>query len=735
MKKDYLRRKYQTVATDEMMKMAERDAPVKEKRWYGNEAEIYKINVYMRCQVIEGILKISIFQTHDMRLGSTKPAYELYIDKDNGTFFTWDTACGKWKRAMLEHISWEYYDNIAKSYIDPEDNLVMKQYLDISEDGYKGIINYQRDMRKKQLEERHKRETDPWDLAMSKVPALPTEWEHWVDKQAIHYNYIFYDYSRKKQQIGYCSWCEKEVPIKKPKHNKMGKCPCCRHMIQYKAKGRTGRFETAAETAYLLQPCGDDLVIRQFKVKRYYVRGGYKMPKRHIFEERRVIYNSAMESEQFYYGLYKNSYSRWIKGDRICYNPYGMYYYDHRDYEDAVYRRNLPYLARTRISRTGLTEIIGKLDKLDPEVYLETLKEKPYLEQLAKAGLVMVAKDILGGKRELEIDGSHDFAKALGIDKNQLRRLRKNKGGFQYLAWLKYEKQNKKNSPDCLLKQMEQWQAEPSDLGFILQKMSLVRICNYLKKQYALSGRPVKELISTWRDYLFMASRLNADIEEELIFKPKDLVAKHDEAVGLCGGKQIVERAEEILKDYPDIDAICRSIQEKYEYGDKQYTIIVPKTVEDILVEGAVLGHCLDRTDIYFGRIQRRESYIVFLRKTEALDCPYYTLEIEPDGTARQKRTTGDKQNADFNKAKRFIMKWQREIQKRLTEEDFILAKESVRLRNKEFKELRETKAKIWHGHLAGKLLVDVLEADLMEAVSSMGEEWEAGNADLPVAA
>ena len=48
---------------------------------------------------------------------------------------------------------------------------------------------------------------------------------------------------------------------------------------------------------------------------------------------------------------------------------------------------------------------------------------------------------------------------------------------------------------------------------------------------------------------------------------------------------------------------------------------------------------------------------------------------------------------------------------------------------------MRETKAKIWHGHLAGNLLVDVLEADLMEAVSSMGEEWEDGNADLPVAA
>lgn len=32
-----------------------------------------------------------------------------------------------------------------------------------------------------------------------------------------------------------------------------------------------------------------------------------------------------------------------------------------------------------------------------------------------------------------------------------------------------------------------------------------------------------------------------------------------------------------------------------------------------------------------------------------------------------------------------------------------------------EFRELREEKKKVWHGKLAGKLLADVLEADLME--------------------
>ena len=177
MKKEYLRKTYQTVATDEMMKMAENDHLVKEKTWYGAVVENYKTDIYMRCQVIEGILKVSFFQTHDMRLGSNKPAYELYIDKDTGRFFTWDTACGKWKTAILDHMDWIFYDRISRSYMAPEDNLLMKQYLDVAEDGYNGISNYQNDVRERQLKERHRRETEPWDFVMSRVPALPKDWE------------------------------------------------------------------------------------------------------------------------------------------------------------------------------------------------------------------------------------------------------------------------------------------------------------------------------------------------------------------------------------------------------------------------------------------------------------------------------------------------------------------------------------------------------------------------------
>ena len=142
----------------------------------------------------------------------------------------------------------------------------------------------------------------------------------------------------------------------------------------------------------------------------------------------------------------------------------------------------------------------------------------------------------------------------------------------------------------------------------------------------------------------------------------------------------------------------------------------MPERIEDIILEGKILGHCLHSSDRYFDRIQRRESYIVFLRKTKELDKPYYTLEIEPDGTARQKRTVGDSQNADFEEAKKFILRWQQAVQERMTEEDLRLAELSGKLRVEEFEELRKEKKKVWRGKLAGKLLADVLEEDLMEA-------------------
>jgi len=385
-----------------------------------------------------------------------------------------------------------------------------------------------------------------------------------------------------------------------------------------------------------------------------------------------------------------------------------------------VYKRTVPALSRRILNRTGLSQLISSGHKISPNKYLYTLAEAPYLERFAKVGLPRLTLDVLA--HGIEMEESHSLAKSLGIDGNGLRRLRENDGGLEFLKWLQFEKENKKNIKDSVIRFFEEQKIGLEDIKFVSGFMSELRISNYLKSQYALTGRKPQELVSTWRDYFYMSKQLKRNMKLEIFYKPQNLIESHDEVIKLCEDRDLALRAAEIEKKYPGVEEICQAIKEKYEYGGKKYVIVMPNGIEDIMMDGCALRHCTRYSDIYYERIQRRESFIGFLRKVDQPEQAFYTLEFEPDGTVRQKRTVGDKQNADFEQALGFIRRWQRAIRPRLTEEDYRLAKVSARLRVEEFRELREKNATILHGYLAGKPLADVLEADLMEAALCMEE-------------
>ena len=145
-------------------------------------------------------------------------------------------------------------------------------------------------------------------------------------------------------------------------------------------------------------------------------------------------------------------------------------------------------------------------------------------------------------------------------------------------------------------------------------------------------------------------------------------------------------------------------------YGTKGIMRIYdsPNASIQIFKKGEVISFDLDR-------IQTNESYILFLRRVSAPDTPYYTLEVEPDGTVRQKRTKFDRQEPDIEDAKKFLAEWQRTIARRLTENDREKAAASRVLREREFDQMRRDNVIIYTGDLAGRRLVDVLTADLME--------------------
>ena len=68
----------------------------------------------------------------------------------------------------------------------------------------------------------------------------------------------------------------------------------------------------------------------------------------------------------------------------------------------------------------------------------------------------------------------------------------------------------------------------------------------------------------------------------------------NDEVLQLCEDKNITLQAVDIAKVYPDVDAICESIKEKYEYRDQKYVLLIPNRIEDIIQEGRHSGIVYD---------------------------------------------------------------------------------------------------------------------------------------------
>ena len=713
MKKKELRNFPQLSATPKMLRIAADDPPKQVSKFYHSVK--YKYWLHLRCRVKNGILLVACFLTEPMRLGAVLPAYEIYIDKNADEYLTYDRKQEKWLTASVMRINWPSYSYYSDGiYISRETNKVLKRYFDSEQGGFKAIRDFQQKHLEDRLERRYRMETDCWDDDLKQTPALPKDWEHWVDKVAIPEQFMFYDYSRKKEQTGYCSHCEKWVPIKSPKYNKIGKCPRCRHTVTYKALGKFGRFFTKRYNVYLLSRCKDGIMIRQFEVYRSYVKNRAFEPYIQIFENRRVICNAeGVPDRAYYYGLYKRRNMRWI-GTCVSDRYYSSYF-------GTVYQKSLVSLSRKALKQTALLEYTQKRKVSDPESYLAIWHRKPYLEKLVKAGLFKLAEEVMGGyeyyRRHLSVaPGETELIKLLKINKEEYRRLKKRNGGSDFLYWLQYEKIMNTPLPDDVIDWLCEHNADCEDFRFISEKMNLVQTVRYLQKQMRLHADRYRDLLTTWQDMLAMATGLGIDTDKEIIYKPRDLRKKHNELVALChGDKEITVVLGNIKEKFPNVETILKENQGKYAYQDDRYLISEPTCIKDILMEARALQHCVDQ-ERYFDRIARQESYILFLRKTAEPQKAYYTLEVEPGGSIRQKRTLYNDLNEDFKDAVPFLRKWQAVIAERLTEKDKKLAEESKVLRLREFEQLKQDKIVIHGGEKNGTLLADVLMQDLMEA-------------------
>lgn len=465
---------------------------------------------------------------------------------------------------------------------------------------------------------------------------------------------------------------------------------------------------------YLMQRCRDGLVIRMFLGRRLYRKGQYLTPELQIKEIRRTICGKdGLPSRAYYWDRYKHMEMRWIAEGFSGLDPYWA-----ERTAGSIYGYTLPSLFHHELSRTGFQEVMKLYRNFNPEGYLDLVKDTPPMEKLVKANLPGLTLEVLSsywtGKECFLFPNASSITKILGLDSQKLKRLRQADGGSVYLKWLQCEKQSGKTFPDEVLRWYMDENISPNHLRFILDRMNVLQVYHYIRRQMAVHDMTSKDVLITWKDYLSMAVTLKMDVGDEIVYRVNRLCQRHNELLQAINTNRLGLTAVNIEEKYPKVTEILPLLK-KYEYSDQTFAILAPESVKDILNDANALQHCVLTKEEYMERIVSQESYLLFLRKVSDMQVPYYTLEVEPDGTIRQKRSKFNRQNKDIEQAEHFLSQWQKVIAERITEEERKLSKKSRVLRVQEIEQLRKDQVIIHTGDLKGQLLADVLQADLME--------------------
>lgn len=540
MRKEELRKLKRINATPKMVQMArdnQKKISYKSSCGWPDKKKNTQFDMFVRTQTRGKYLMVCLFFPKKIAEGELTPTYEIYCNPEGNEYITRYLEVGEekgWRTAMADNLDtvinywpgyWirKDYPGIEKRiWQNPEGKKTIQMVLKTEKTGIDGLVEWQRKVKAKKVQEAEYREKAPWDADMRIVPKIMPSFKNWMKKEAARQYFIIYEYKNgKAPDMGWCSGCQRFVPIMEPRHNKEGRCKCGRK-ITFKAAGRIKTLSTGWYSAQCIQKIDGGIVVREFEQYQYYRDANYTKPKSVMKENERILILDDGTVKRYFYGLYKNKEHRFILDKN--YRPTGTYY---AYYATKLYTRNLSRLKKTVLknSTVDLWEILPT----SVTKYLAIERVNPAIEKLAKISMFKLAQDLI----KVNCDGgllkkdATELAKILKIDKERLKRLRKIDGGEISLRWYQYEKTVNRIWPDEMIKDFEDNKIRSSDFGFLSPPHSYVKLWHYLLKQRKLCGEPLFQIMRTWDDYIYMAEKAKMDIKNERIWKPKDLKAAH----------------------------------------------------------------------------------------------------------------------------------------------------------------------------------------------------------------
>lgn len=542
-------------------------------------------------------------------------------------------------------------------------------------DPWNRVYAFQESVRGKRLDERHKKETDAIDKAMAPIRDVPGEFIDWVWETGMGYSrYLIYWASGKSTAGCECTYCKASGTVDRSsvrlRNNERVKCPFCGSDVTAKAIGRMAAQKYDERWFAYIDPTEDGFVFRYFEATRVLRKVEYSdgsWTRDSISELCRAIYtfpNGKPKYTSYEWGVYKQRGNpRWCP--------------DHGKYscmECVLYPGNLPQAwGHTPMKYSGLeylsTNAPGMLCRYEDaiEVYIK----HPKLEWVCKMGLNNLAANLIKHKYQgyghvgrVNLDADTIY-RILGINKVDTRILQEIDGNTYHLRLLQVaESIGMQFKPGQLAEFYDTFECNTDLLKQAGRKVPLHKIMRYIDKES--NGYPLesgegqgcwmaayghepshedpaverkRNMASDWLEYLGWCKELKYDTENMFVYMPNNFKAVHDRAAEEykalqdrkaaaekrrkeAAAKKAMEEARkalgEILRQNEGMDA--------FSIKGKGLVLVVPKDWDEIRKEGEALHHCVGT---YVDKVAKGETMILFVRRMDEPDTPYFTLEYK----------------------------------------------------------------------------------------------------------
>jgi hypothetical protein len=260
--------------------------------------------------------------------------------------------------------------------------------------------------------------------------------------------------------------------------------------------------------------------------------------------------------------------------------------------------------------------------------YLWLYCRHPNLEYLMKQGYSCLLEEIYTGYwgnvmrlkvSELVNWKTNDLLKMLGLNRDEFKLLRGRENLYE--MYCAYREDFPRMKPADILAIAQLIGARRGTFDICLERtgLSAEKLMKYLIKQEAAIG--------DYYDYLEQCRRLNYDRADPAVSLPRDFHAKHEQLAEI----ERVLTEERLAKKTAQQDRLIAELTEyrrKLEFKHNGLILIQPKSVREIVDEGAALSHCVGG---YAERHAKGALHIMFLRRANQPDVPWYTMEVSKE--------------------------------------------------------------------------------------------------------